>query len=707
MLLKSLYLQDARQTHKLAITGTTDEEALNNQERVTDAHFAWLCITEDVLIEAGCSDQGRRAKLRAMHNFLMNYDFTDIMAVCKGGYDLLLEIISGKTKLSGEISPYSEFKALLADFESSLVNAVMAPIKGILTQVLDHLTPSRDNGIYRSSVCIELKLCTQYLTFLRKLELNNPSLWDKAVKDYQETEELNSYYDVPDDDADLKFIQLIIAAWFDSFRVNWANAKHGPGSVADTENISRSAKNWALLGSRTLDQLFNGSEVYTGDKSETEEVNPIMGVFKELLSIKGLRKVSKLTCVPKDATKLRTISMEPATLQYLQQAVKCSLYEYIKTHEVGCHIHIDDQTFNRALAYDGSLQNNFATLDLSHASDSVTKKLVLQAFKKVPYLRKILMLTRSTHTDVTEGSTLKLLKFAPMGSALCFPVECILFAAIAARSVQLGIERGLLNHNERSRNHFSVYGDDTIVPVEVADICVNLLEKFGFTVNKLKSYLTGPFKESCGGNYYCGYDITGIKYNPCLPTPKKARKQDGTVQVSERLDASAYRSMIAYANAALQANYRVFRCFCIWKIKSDNKKPYFTDNTVDGAGVHSCTPTNYHLTIGYNSDFQYCYYNYTGIKPKLLTNSDDDFYRYYQYFIGEHENPNPRVINTNRKNCAWEIYTLPEPPVCEPHSVVGKTQDDRNTRCCVARVATHEVLSTQSGDESSVDIIGL
>lgn len=682
---KSWYLQDARQPHNMAMDSSTSlVDKKLNQERISDAHIAWLCITEDVMIQMGLCEQARNAKLRLLHNCLMSNDFVKIMSVCKRSYDLLLEILSGKTRLTGEISLYSEFKALLADFESSLVNAVLAPIKGALTQALNHLTPVRYNGVYRSSVCVEIKLCTQYLTFLRKFELVRPDLWEKAIADYQETEELNKLYDVPDDDEDLRFIQFIISCWFSEFRVDWANAKHGPGSVADAPNISRSEKNWALLGSKKLDFLLKGAPVFTGDDSESEEVNPAMGVLQELLSIKGLKEWSKLTCVPKDATKLRTISMEPATLQYLQQAVKESITEYIVRSPIGQHIHIKDQTFNRALAYDGSIQDNFATLDLSHASDSVTYKLVLQAFKKVPYLRRCLVLTRSTHTIVNE-EPLPLKKFAPMGSALCFPVECIIFAAIAARAVQKGIECGLLNHNDRNRNHFSVYGDDTIVPVEVADICCDLLKKFGFTVNELKSYKKGPFKESCGGNYYCGYDITGIKYNPKIPLPKKKRNPDGSIQVSERLDASAYSTFIAYANAARDAGYKVFRCYCIWKIKADGRKPLFTDNTLNGSAIHTVNPTNYLLPIGYDDAYQMCYYQYDGIAPDVLRNRDDDFYLYYQSHLRDHENPNPRLIYAKG---VWQLYTLPEPVIPR-----RETQDDRNTHYCVMRVDPRDVVT--------------
>jgi hypothetical protein len=37
---------------------------------------------------------------------------------------------------------------------------------------------------------------------------------------------------------------------------------------------------------------------------------------------------------------------------------------------------------------------------------------------------------------------------------------------------------------------------------------VGVLESAGFVVNLTKSYSAGPFRESCGGDYWNGYDIT-------------------------------------------------------------------------------------------------------------------------------------------------------------------------------------------------------
>jgi hypothetical protein len=53
----------------------------------------------------------------------------------------------------------------------------------------------------------------------------------------------------------------------------------------------------------------------------------------------------------------------------------------------------------------------------------------------------------------------------------------------------------------------SVYGDDIIVPTSCYTMLVTALQFFGFELNKSKSYASGPFRESCGADYYLGEQI--------------------------------------------------------------------------------------------------------------------------------------------------------------------------------------------------------
>lgn len=56
----------------------------------------------------------------------------------------------------------------------------------------------------------------------------------------------------------------------------------------------------------------------------------------------------------------------------------------------------------------------------------------------------------------------------------------------------------------RIDTEWSVYGDDIIIDVAGYDLLAEVLQYCGFTVNPRKSYVTGPFRESCGQDFFLG-----------------------------------------------------------------------------------------------------------------------------------------------------------------------------------------------------------
>jgi hypothetical protein len=57
---------------------------------------------------------------------------------------------------------------------------------------------------------------------------------------------------------------------------------------------------------------------------------------------------------------------------------------------------------------------------------------------------------------------------------------------------------------------FSVYGDDIIVRSAVAPRVLKYLQVCGFTANRKKTFLSGPFRESCGTDWFEGEDVRPI-----------------------------------------------------------------------------------------------------------------------------------------------------------------------------------------------------
>jgi hypothetical protein len=159
-------------------------------------------------------------------------------------------------------------------------------------------------------------------------------------------------------------------------------------------------------------------------------------------------------------------------------------------------IDLNDQSVNRKLARDGSCNGKLATLDLSSASDSVTTQLVYLLLP--PKWAVDLDCIRSQRTVLPDGSVHCNEMFSSMGNGFTFELESLLFWSIVKAAC----------YHSKVRGRVSVYGDDIICPAMIAPRIARLFNWFGFTVNPEKSFWSGRFRESCGGHYYRGMDVT-------------------------------------------------------------------------------------------------------------------------------------------------------------------------------------------------------
>jgi hypothetical protein len=193
---------------------------------------------------------------------------------------------------------------------------------------------------------------------------------------------------------------------------------------------------------------------------------------------------STLTFVPKTSSGPRGICMEPHERMYAQKGLQTSLYDFIENHSPAKgYVNFTDQTINNRLAQKGSLDRSFATIDLKDASDMVSWDLILKLSDET--WREALTATRSATVRTSLG-TIEMNKFAPMGSALCFPIEAMLFWSIAKTVAP----------------EVWVYGDDIIVANEYCNDVIVALESYGLIVNRSKTLHKGLFRESCGGDFY-------------------------------------------------------------------------------------------------------------------------------------------------------------------------------------------------------------
>jgi hypothetical protein len=209
-------------------------------------------------------------------------------------------------------------------------------------------------------------------------------------------------------------------------------------------------------------------------------------------------------------------------MQYVQQGLKQILVRNIQDDNlVGRMIGFDDQTPNQRMAKEGSRKGNLATLDLSEASDRVSNQLVRVMMRGWPHFGEAVQASRSRKAAVPGAGVIRLSKFASMGSALTFPVEAMVFLTVVFCGIEKTLNRPITRRDLfRLSRVVRVYGDDIIVPTHMVQSVIESLEAYGFRVSTDKSFWNGRFRESCGGDYYDGVDVTPARCRRRMPSSR-------------------------------------------------------------------------------------------------------------------------------------------------------------------------------------------
>jgi len=239
-----------------------------------------------------------------------------------------------------------------------------------------------------------------------------------------------------------------------------------------------------------------------------------------------------------------------------------TLVPLLERSRIGASQGFTDQSPNRAKARAGSISGAYATIDLSEASDRVLACLIEDALAPWPTVQEAVMASRSLRSELPSGRVITLRKFASMGSALCFPIEVMAFSAI----IFTGMRQAGGHSVEDILRLFSmgevrVYGDDIIVPVDSCYYVEEFLETYGLRVNRAKSFSTGKFRESCGGDYYDGIDVTPVRVRRDLPLNRR--------HAQELVSASATANLFADAGYGEAAEYLHKTCEEILKVYPD------------------------------------------------------------------------------------------------------------------------------------------
>jgi len=195
----------------------------------------------------------------------------------------------------------------------------------------------------------------------------------------------------------------------------------------------------------------------------------------------------KLEFVPKSAKTYRSTVTEPV----LNGLYQLALGDYLVDRLGAFGVDLRDQTRNQSLAREGSLTGALATLDLKSASDCIAIELI---YDLLPLEWASGLARARTGAIQFRGQRYVQEKFSSMGNGFTFPLESLIFWALACAVCSKG-------------ETVSVYGDDIILPSKRFDALVELLTAVGFIPNVKKSYATGPFRESCGADFLRGVNV--------------------------------------------------------------------------------------------------------------------------------------------------------------------------------------------------------
>lgn len=207
--------------------------------------------------------------------------------------------------------------------------------------------------------------------------------------------------------------------------------------------------------------------------------DPGFSIFKwKLEQITQFVRGSRFSTVPKNNTTRRPINIEPLGNILNQRQLGNFLRDRLRTCE--------GQDLDTLADTHASMikDHRYATIDLKNASDSVSIALVRFLFPDNFYQK--LLRSRSPMLYGSDKNYHITKKISSMGNGFTFELMTVILTSVARTLDETA----------------SVFGDDIIIKADVASRLIHLLEEVGFVVNKEKSFIEGPFRESCGANHH-------------------------------------------------------------------------------------------------------------------------------------------------------------------------------------------------------------
>jgi hypothetical protein len=517
-----------------------------------------------------------------------------------------------------------------------------------------------------------------FLYFGKKLHYVDGSFNATALRGWLGVEEKLEHLKLPNLGNLRTCLEYLLA---DRLPPDHFRGRYGPGFTAEGYSgvIQKSRSFWlAPKVARVLDPNNPLSLAWFKDPRLVSRNFPVKAYEGELAGEETLSSNhAKLTFVPKNVKTARSICMEPNGTMYVQQHFADVFVQLIENNRLHRFVTIHDQTPNQHLSEYGSWSGNVDTIDLSAASDSLSLELVKGIFPR--HMLYAQLATRTGTAMLPDGSVRKLKKFAPMGSALCFPTQSIVFSAavlLAYVSFAYGVDpfegsisselvastyrriayMGVLADHPRTKRFepFRVYGDDIVCDSRITGRVLSILAALGFSVNSEKSFMgSQAFRESCGKFHWNGHDVTPLRFSV------KFREKE--------MSASCLASYIDVCNRTLHHRYFELRRYLIrriiygrvsgWKM---SKNPIrFSTDLKSSFAIHAKHSRNSHLEIrdGLDSPLHRREVKAIGIKPKrgcFGVSNPEETYRLSQWWRASDRRCDDTLSNTKGASAKFD-----------------------------------------------------
>lgn len=205
---------------------------------------------------------------------------------------------------------------------------------------------------------------------------------------------------------------------------------------------------------------------------------------------------NRISFVPKNAKTDRIIAIEPHLNVFVQKGLGDCLRKALRLSG----LNLNSQERNQRLAREGSLTGALSTIDMKSASDTISYR-VVRTLLPFNWFEALNTARSQKYTCDFYDRPRNYEKFSSMGNAATFELESLIFWAL-----NLACHR--LSGEEFSQRNLAVFGDDIIAYTSISGRLIQVLNYCGFDVNPSKTFTSGPFRESCGEEFFMGSRVS-------------------------------------------------------------------------------------------------------------------------------------------------------------------------------------------------------